>query len=210
MFLLMDTRESRWLPTLMCAAKDKMCITAAVGFDSYVAMRHGAKTGDDGSRNVGCYFCNDVVAPTNSTNDRSLDQQCTVSRPGVSMVVSGIAVEILVAMIHHPMGNKASAKEEQDGQRSCLGCVPHQVRGFMADFNQMSVCGGSFECCTACSPKIINTFNERGFDLVLDAMNKPKFLEDLTGLTALHQQVDNLDDFDWDDDDDGDDDEFNE
>ena len=65
LFLLMDTRESRWLPTLMGKAKGKLVMNAALGFDTFVVMRHGRK---DPSKpymgtELGCYFCNDVVAP---------------------------------------------------------------------------------------------------------------------------------------------------
>lgn len=87
-FLLMDSRESRWLPTVMGKAAGKIVMNAALGFDTYVVMRHGATPkgsaapkGDtisqdapdpkEGSMSVGasnkalgCYFCNDVVVAT--------------------------------------------------------------------------------------------------------------------------------------------------
>ena len=63
-FLLMDTRESRWLPTVMGKAKGKIVMNAALGFDTYVVMRHGARPAEGkGEATLGCYFCNDVVAP---------------------------------------------------------------------------------------------------------------------------------------------------
>jgi ubiquitin-like modifier-activating enzyme ATG7 len=58
-FLLTDSRESRWFPTMLAAKMNKMVINSALGFDTYLVMRHGSK-----KNNLGCYFCNDIVAPT--------------------------------------------------------------------------------------------------------------------------------------------------
>ena len=64
-FLLMDTRESRWLPTVMGKATGKIVMNAALGFDTFVVMRHGTRNMVEQGREaaLGCYFCNDVVAP---------------------------------------------------------------------------------------------------------------------------------------------------
>lgn len=58
-FLLTDSRESRWLPTLLGTRHNKCVINSALGFDSYLVMRHGTPVNQ-----IGCYFCNDIVAPS--------------------------------------------------------------------------------------------------------------------------------------------------
>lgn len=68
-FLLMDSRESRWLPTVMGKKWGKVVVNAALGFDSFLVMRHGAGAQSDklkemGKKGLGCYYCNDIVAPT--------------------------------------------------------------------------------------------------------------------------------------------------
>uniref|UniRef100_A0A2K5E9X1 Ubiquitin-like modifier-activating enzyme ATG7 n=1 Tax=Aotus nancymaae TaxID=37293 RepID=A0A2K5E9X1_AOTNA len=138
-FLLMDTRESRWLPAVIAASKRKLVINAALGFDTFVVMRHGLKKpkqqgagdlcpnhpmasadllGSSLFANIpgyklGCYFCNDVVAP----------------------------------------GDPPTS----------LGLVPHQV---------------------------LDHYEREGFNFLAKVFNSShSFLEDLTGLTLLHQET---------------------
>merc|ERR1712141_245214 len=150
-----DTRESRWLPTIMAAHHGKLVINAALGFDSFLVMRHGIRNQDswtdDISSNLkgcvpgnqlGCYFCNDVVAPGDSTKDRTLDQQCTVTRPGVSYQAAAFAVELMASILQHPCGIMASARctnnvvisEAADEDEGPLGHVVHSIRGSISNF----------------------------------------------------------------------------
>ncbi|GFY88970.1 ThiF family protein [Actinidia rufa] len=165
----------------------------------------------DGDRvqRLGCYFCNDVVAPIDSTANRTLDQQCTVTRPGLAPIASALAVELLVGILHHPHGIHAKAEfaNSTDSGRAeqPLGILPHQVRGSLSQFSQMTLVGHSSNSCTACSCTVVSEYRERGMGFVLQAINHPTYLEDLTGLTELMKSTNSFQ-LDWDNEIDDDDD----
>ncbi|KAK4259637.1 hypothetical protein QN277_005949 [Acacia crassicarpa] len=232
-FLLTDTRESRWLPSLLCANTNKITITAALGFDSFLVMRHGAgpfsqasnlstetvtSVCDDmhklnvndatGKERLGCYFCSDVVAPTDSTSNRTLDQQCTVTRPGLAPIASSLAVELLVGILHHPQGIYAEGEinlSVSDTTEQPLGILPHQIRGSLSQFSQMTLIGHSSSSCTACCQTVVSEYRNKGMEFILQAINHPTFLEDLTGLTELMKSASSFS-MDWDEDVDDEDD----
>jgi ubiquitin-like modifier-activating enzyme ATG7 len=235
-FMLLDTRESRWLGTLMCAAAmsdggdgggqgercEKIAITAALGFESFVVMRHGASvpitdssTSDSATaaddkqpappppppqQRLGCYFCSDVIAPANSTRDRTMDQQCTVARPGLSGIAGSLAVEVVAALLQHPEGVHAPAQKSQnshceekeesvDDVDSPLGAVPHMIRGHLSGFSQTCLTGFAFQQCPACSPVVVEQYRSRGAEFVLQAVSQPRYLEDITGLSKLQREM---------------------
>ncbi|KAF8375908.1 atg-7 [Pristionchus pacificus] len=210
-FLLLDSREARWLPTLIASTIGKLCFSVALGFDNYVVIRHGVTVdgviekkedvtslrGLVNASQLGCYFCSDVTAPGNSMAERTLDQQCTVARPGLSQIASGLAVELLASVVQHsdPLrapawnGESIHTGEEETG---LLGAAPHQIRGYVSRFNSMTPCVRRFEKCIACGPAMREAFRERGSSLVISACNSPRILEEISGLDLLQASVDDI------------------
>ncbi|CAF0852177.1 unnamed protein product [Rotaria sordida] len=209
-FLLTDSRESRWLPTVIGAVEQKIVLCCAVGFDSYVIIRHGIPTKDlDSSSSstttyknflpghkLGCYFCNDIVAPGDSSIDRTLDQQCTVTRPGISMMASALSVELLVSIIQHPLRGQCPASIHADHEESipetvsCLGIVPHTIRSFLSRYSTVLPTGEAFSQCVACSSIVRKAFEDDGFSFLLQVFNDLNYLENLTGLRAMQLATD--------------------
>lgn len=227
-FLLMDTRESRWLPTLMGKAAGKLVLNAALGFDTYVVMRHGVALGDEPAA-LGCYFCNDVVAPADvslhsvshceleltslfqSVKDQTLDQQCTVTRPGIAPMASALLVEMLVSVLQHPLGPAAPAPKvsanqssgaveyERDPPSHPLGLVPHQIRGFLSSWRNMLISGQSYDCCSACSSKVVEAYKSGGWDFIKRALTEKDYVTELSGLAEVQRQAEAAaGDVDWD------------
>ncbi|MCO5597916.1 hypothetical protein L7F22_052001 [Adiantum nelumboides] len=182
----------------------------------YSVMRHGAgpsaaqlsqendnQPAEQSSENLqktrlGCYFCNDVVAPEDSTVNRTLDQQCTVTRPGIAPIAAALAVELAVNLLHNPSRISAPADNGVSTNVEPLGALPHQIRGFAANFLQLLITGTAFSKCTACSPCVVAEYRSGGFNFLLSVFNHPTYLEDLTGLTDLINATKDIS-IDWDD-----------
>ena len=186
-FLLTDTRESRWLPTLLGKKHGKIVINSALGFDKYLVMRHSDKNG--------CYFCTDIVSPQNSTKDRTMDQQCTVTRPGLAPMAGALAVEMLVSFLNNSENYDELSLNDSDNVTNrnydvtnrnydvTSRDVPCQLRGSVASFKHQIITGTRFEQCIGCSEKILKAYKEKGPQLIIDSFHDPKILERTTGLT---------------------------
>lgn len=179
-FLLMDSRESRWLPTLMGIAQNKTVINAALGFDSYLIMRHSPL---DMENRLGCYYCNDVVAPVDSLSDRTLDQMCTVTRPGGALMASSLAVELLVSILQHPEKQYAPVGGSKFGE------VPHQIRGFLHNFQQSKFSMPAYKHCSACSTTVVGMYKKEKWEFVKKCLNSTAYLEEVCGLKQVQEEA---------------------
>jgi ubiquitin-like modifier-activating enzyme ATG7 len=118
-----------------------------------------------------------------------------------------------------------------------LGLVPHQLRGFLAQFRNMQIVGAAYDRCTGCSEtvrpavltacgiglmvvffsffflfwwwQVLKAYEMEGFAMLLKAFNESEFLESLTGLDKLHAEGERaLEAVDWEEEGEGTDEDF--
>jgi ubiquitin-like modifier-activating enzyme ATG7 len=121
-----------------------------------------------------------LTHPTQSLTDRTLDQMCTVTRPGIASIAAATAVELLASLLQHPDGFVVCSSTflsplmqcdfriyapaplpsthhdlpDPSTSSSVLGLVPHQLRGFLAQFKNVHITGAAYSRCTGCSETV--------------------------------------------------------
>ena len=138
-----------------------------------------------------------------SIKDQTLDQQCTVTRPGVAAIASALAVELLTSLLQHPLGVHADAPKgpsaERDPPEHPLGLVPHQIRGYVSTFQNLVIRGQSYENCSACSPAILEEYRNEGWNFVKKALLEKDYVSELSGLAEIQRRTDAMNlAMDWD------------
>lgn len=136
----------------------------------------------------------------------TLDQQCTVTRPGIAAIASALLVELLTSLLQHPLGNRAPAPatgETDPSDEYALGIVPHQMRGFLNRFQNLVMRGQSYPCCSACSQPILSAYRKEGWEFVKRALEDKDYVAELSGLAEVQRKAEALaNDVDWDEEDD--------
>jgi len=184
-FLLTDSRESRWLPSLLCSMGGVPLINVALGFDTCLVMRHAGSSSETGAPPCGCYFCSDIVVPTDSSGNRTLDQQCTVTRPGLAAWASAMAVELMVNTLH----NEEQFSAGGDAAAGSMGDVPHTLRCDISTFTVQKLQTHAFAHCSACSPAIVQAATEGGNSLIADLLMNTVSISQVCGLDEYYAQA---------------------
>ena len=118
----------------------------------------------------------------------------------------------MVSVLQHPEGARALAPKtsmnqhstgrveyERDPPDHSLGLVPHQIRGFMATFQNLLISGQSYDCCSACSPKIVNEYKRSGWEFIKRALTEKDYVTELSGLAEVQRAAEAAaNDVEWD------------
>lgn len=113
-----------------------------------------------------------------------------MTRPGIAAIASAILVELLVSVLQNPDGPAAPAPASQNDDRRShpLGITPHQIRGYLSNFQNLVIRGKSYDCCSACSDRVVDTYKTDGWEFVKKALNDKDYVAELSGLAEVRHQ----------------------
>lgn len=68
----------------------------------------------------------------------------------------------------------------------------------------MVIRGQSYDCCSACSPKILEAYRANGWQFVKRALQEKDYVAELSGLAEVQRRAEEMaGDIDWEEDDQG-------
>ncbi|KAF1832460.1 hypothetical protein BDW02DRAFT_502965, partial [Decorospora gaudefroyi] len=148
-----------------------------------------------------------------SLSNATLDQQCTVTRPGVAPLASSLLVELLVSILQHPSQARAPPPSHPHSQTTSppahpslpppfphpLGTIPHTIRGYLSTFSNLQVQGKPYDCCSACSDKVLAAYADDPWGFVQRALDERGWVEEMSGLKEVQRRADEAaEDVEWD------------
>lgn len=128
-------------------------------------------------------------------------------------MASSLLTELLVSILQHPLRARAptnSSKTENSASASHpslptpfvhpLGTIPHTIRGYLNNFSNIQVEGKPYDCCSACSDKILDLYKQDPWDFVQRALNEKGWVEEVSGLAEVQRKADAAaEELEWDD-----------
>lgn len=102
-------------------------------------------------------------------------------------------MELFVSILQHPDGPAAPAPASVEASRDDqhpLGLVPHQIRGYLSNFRNLLIRGKSYDCCSACSRRVLEAYEADGWDFVKKALNETDYVAQLSGLAEVWRDRD--------------------
>lgn len=61
----------------------------------------------------------------------------------------------------------------------------------------MLIKGQSYDCCSACSPKIVEAYKKDGFEFIKKALSEADYVEELSGLAEVKRKAMEADVGEW-------------
>ena len=81
-----------------------------------------------------------------------------------------------------------------------MGSIPHTIRGYLSSFSNIQVEGKPYDCCSACSDKVLDLYEQDPWGFVLRAMNEKGWVEEVSGLAEVQRKADEVaEELEWDD-----------